>query len=95
MSRDDEGGWYRVRTSEDILPEKQDGQKAVIDYQILEAGKIQIQWAPLGPWLTEKGSVEHTQQVSQRWTYSVKYATAEVKRAFTNDTGIGHLSYQM
>lgn len=88
MSRDG-GGWYRARTLDDAWS-GHSRQKAVVDYRILEPGKIQIQWAPLGPWLTDEGSAEQTQQVSQRWTYSVKYATSEVHRKFTNDTGQGH-----
>lgn len=88
MSRD-KGNWHRVET----LGDRWSGhirQRVVVDYRILKPGKVQIQWAPLGSWLTDESSAEQTQQVTQRWTYSMNYATAEVHRKFTDDSGIGH-----
>lgn len=88
MSRDTDD-WYRAQTLGDVWSGRT-RQKVVVDYRILEPGKVQIQWAPFGSWLTDEGSAEQTQQVAQRWTYSMNYATAEVRRKFTDDTGIGH-----
>lgn len=82
MSRN-ESDWHRTETLGTGWPGIDD-QRAVVEYRILEHGKIQIQWAPLGPWLTDDESDNTEQSVTQRITYSIHYTTAEVRRHLTD-----------
>lgn len=82
------GDWYRVETLGTQWPGVGDRQ-AVVDCRILEHGSIQIQWAPLGPWLTDDNLNEIDQKVTQRLTYTVHYTTVEVKRAFLTEVKEG------
>lgn len=81
MSRD-EGDWFRVQTLGENWSNDTQQQRVIVDYRALDRGKVQIQWAPLGPWLTDDDAANQTQQVTQRVTYNMYYATAEVGRTF-------------
>lgn len=85
MSRD-EGDWFRVQTLGKNWSNDTQQQRVVVDYRALDRGKVQIQWAPLGSWLTDDNATNQTQQVTQRVTYNMHYATAEVARTFFDAT---------
>lgn len=78
MARD-EDGWHQVPTkgsfwlSTDITDDR-----AVVAYRVLD-GKVQIQWAKLGPWYIDQASVD-TAPVIVRLTYEMRYAVAEIIR---------------
>jgi hypothetical protein len=90
MSRN-ESDWHRAGTVKKQWPGI-DNEPAVVEYRILEHGKIQIQWAPLGPWMTDDNADELVHDVIQRVTYTMQYTTAEVKRYFPLEAQEGILS---
>ncbi|KAI9155578.1 hypothetical protein HJFPF1_08164 [Paramyrothecium foliicola] len=72
--RRDKGDWERLQIGNWTL-----GTTGVVDYRIEHATRMQIQWAPVGEWLTN--SVTNiSQPVHRRLAYEVRYATAEVRR---------------
>ncbi|KAH6975820.1 hypothetical protein EDB80DRAFT_740259 [Ilyonectria destructans] len=108
MTRD-HTGWMRTQTSNRhwfsdqprlSLNAVEEG-RAVVDYRIVEPGKVQIQWARLGPWASndcDGDSGIKSEPVARRLTYNMHYAVAEVKRGvFSNKCdhifGINILSY--
>lgn len=82
MSKD-EHDWFRIQTLKKGWFNGT-GEPAVVDYRVLEPGKVQVQWAPLGPWLTDEVSTEPG-QVTHRLTYDMHYSVAEVRRQFNTD----------
>lgn len=89
----DEGDWFRIQTLGGNWTDVTD-QRVVVDYRVVDFGKVQIQWAPLGSWLTDENSANQTQQVTKRITYSMHYTTAEVRRTFFDTSGVGSLLAQ-
>ncbi|KAF7552676.1 hypothetical protein G7Z17_g4170 [Cylindrodendrum hubeiense] len=76
-------GWSRTQTSNRTWIGESDSAEAVVDYRIVEPGKVQIQWARLGCWFSGDctGSSDSTRQrVAHRLTYTMHYVVAEVAR---------------
>ncbi|KAH8686374.1 hypothetical protein BGZ61DRAFT_422899 [Ilyonectria robusta] len=83
MTRD-HNGWMRTRTSnKDWFDEETSQDRAVVDYRIVEPGKVQIQWARDGPWFSDDPNAKRISEgsaVARRITYDVHYAVALVGR---------------
>ncbi|KAH6871146.1 hypothetical protein B0T10DRAFT_500808 [Thelonectria olida] len=84
MTRD-HTGWMRTQTSNRdwFTDQPRLSINAVVDYRIVEPGKVQIQWARLGPWASndcDGDSSIKSEPVARRLTYEMHYAVAEVKR---------------
>lgn len=88
MNRDHDG-WMRTQTtSRDWLSDTSGSRgddkqrtQAIVDYRIAEPGIIQVQWARLGPWVSEHQTSRPSPKgvaVEHRVTYDVRYAVAEV-----------------
>ncbi|KAH7131574.1 hypothetical protein B0J13DRAFT_610690 [Dactylonectria estremocensis] len=80
-------GWTRVQTSNRTWVGEDEPAQAVVDYRIVEPGKVQIQWARLGCWFSgdcDSDKNTTSQSVAHRLTYTMRYAVAEVARDLQN-----------
>jgi hypothetical protein len=76
-------GWRRTTSSGFAwFDSSQPESRAVVDYHMPRADKVQIQWAKLAPWLDS--SYEEKLPVVRRITYTIHYAVAEVRRTVTH-----------
>ncbi|KAH7127478.1 hypothetical protein EDB81DRAFT_951088 [Dactylonectria macrodidyma] len=76
-------GWTRVQTSNRTWVGEDKPAQAVVDYRIVEPGKVQIQWARVGCWFSgdcDNDNNATSQSVAHRLTYTMHYAVAEVGR---------------
>lgn len=85
-----QGEWARIQTSSQGWINGSNA-RAVIDYRIVEPGKVQIQWTKPGSW-TEDAAGSQAQPVERRLTYDMNYAVAEVRRRVRDGGSCSHLS---
>ncbi|KAH7125964.1 hypothetical protein EDB81DRAFT_810233 [Dactylonectria macrodidyma] len=72
-------GWMRTQTSNSCwLGNGEEKIPTVIDYRIVEPGKVQLQWARRGSWLDGDG--EESTPVFRRVGFTIRYAVAMIAR---------------
>ncbi|KAH7136861.1 hypothetical protein B0J13DRAFT_677663 [Dactylonectria estremocensis] len=75
----DHGGWMRTYTSSRFwLGHGEVEIPTVVDYRIVEPGKVQLQWAQRGSWLDDDGP--ESTPVFRRVGFTIRYAVAIIAR---------------